>query len=497
MAASWEAQRKEERKQREMLMEHWLRHFCEVESERRQLLLWLREEGERLKRGDFSNAVKAASLGMRHVNKLPEEEKTTFKAKLRFRRALAQRAGPQAEETPGQEDENEQFEASEALSARQEMFAECARTFTSSERSRAKDQEIRELERKLSEANRRNEQLEGQAQLAARQKELLAEQQAEVDDLQQQLLQSKHRAEQMEADALEALTAERRMKLEAREQAQLVANQSEQMAHQHAEEMAQQAATLAELHARLAVQQQAESMRQAWGNGSGPVAWAAPSFTEALRDHKVQLVANQSEQMAHQHAEEMAQQAATLAELHARLAVQQQAESMRQAWGNGSGPVAWAAPSFTEALRDHKDDDDWSATKCRRRSRMASYETFAGDWAAGQSFIPGKRKRLNAVAILLNAFVPSLAFALTTGVFGFSVHYEQPHMAWLILALALFISFTSASTRRRVGHHVRSIYLIQMLMMNSKQAITAGYFLSFQTLQRSMHIMKLPPPPSW
>eukprot|EP00913_Durusdinium_trenchii_P018835 g17698.t3 len=429
MAASWEAQRKEERKQREMLMEHWLRHFCEVESERRQLLLWLREEGERLKRGDFSNAVKAASLGMRHVNKLPEEEKTTFKAKLRFRRALAQRAGPQAEETPGQEDENEQFEASEALSARQEMFAECARTFTSSERSRAKDQEIRELERKLSEANRRNEQLEGQAQLAARQKELLAEQQAEVDDLQQQLLQSKHRAEQMEADALEALTAERRMKLEAREQAQLVANQSEQMAHQHAEEMAQQAATLAELHARLAVQQQAESMRQAWGNGSGP--------------------------------------------------------------------VAWAAPSFTEALRDHKDDDDWSATKCRRRSRMASYETFAGDWAAGQSFIPGKRKRLNAVAILLNAFVPSLAFALTTGVFGFSVHYEQPHMAWLILALALFISFTSASTRRRVGHHVRSIYLIQMLMMNSKQAITAGYFLSFQTLQRSMHIMKLPPPPSW
>lgn len=74
---------------------------------------------------------------------------------------------------------------------------------------------------------------------------------------------------------------------------------------------------------------------------------------------------------------------------------------------------------------------------------MASYETFAGDWAAGQSFIPGKRKRLNAVAILLNAFVPSLAFALTTGVFGFSVHYEQPHMAWLILALALFISFTS------------------------------------------------------
>lgn len=28
----------------------------------------------------------------------------------------------------------------------------------------------------------------------------------------------------------------------------------------------------------------------------------------------------------------------------------------------------------------------------------------------------GWRKRLNAVAILLNAFVPSLAFALTTGV---------------------------------------------------------------------------------
>ncbi|CAK9066299.1 Hypothetical protein (Fragment), partial [Durusdinium trenchii] len=96
------------------------------------------------------------------------------------------------------------------------------------------------------------------------------------------------------------------------------------------------------------------------------------------------------------------------------------------------------------------------------RSRMASYETFAGDWAAGQSFIPGKRKRLNAVAILLNAFVPSLAFALTTGVFGFSVHYEQPHMAWLILALALFISFTSSGIsidRERVKRRVKLVAL--------------------------------------
>eukprot|EP00439_Symbiodinium_sp_Y106_P045721 s1679_g5.t2 len=42
-----------------------------------------------LKRGDFGNVVKAAHLGLRNANKLPGDEADTFKAKLRYRRALA------------------------------------------------------------------------------------------------------------------------------------------------------------------------------------------------------------------------------------------------------------------------------------------------------------------------------------------------------------------------------------------------------------------------
>mmetsp|Transcript_44627 Transcript_44627/g.100011 ORF Transcript_44627/g.100011 Transcript_44627/m.100011 type:complete len:299 (-) Transcript_44627:91-987(-) len=159
-----ESMKQEFRRQRDMCKEHWLRSFCEEETEHRQLLHWLIEEGlcrpqeyqdrvehahrmrklandwyhkddfrralhlnlgaihavdftpqeqkdmtdgQRqtiarellpilsnlaqvfLKRGDFGNVMKASHLGLRNVNKLPLEEGTPFKAKLRYRRALA------------------------------------------------------------------------------------------------------------------------------------------------------------------------------------------------------------------------------------------------------------------------------------------------------------------------------------------------------------------------------------------------------------------------
>lgn len=61
----------------------------------------------------------------------------------------------------------------------------------------------------------------------------------------------------------------------------------------------------------------------------------------------------------------------------------------------------------------------------------------------GQTFMPGKRKRLNVVAILLNALIPSMAFAMSGWAFGFSTHYEQPMLTWLLLVLALLISMIS------------------------------------------------------
>lgn len=76
------------------------------------------------------------------------------------------------------------------------------------------------------------------------------------------------------------------------------------------------------------------------------------------------------------------------------------------------------------------------------------YSTFKGggggyDQMQGQAFMPGKRKRLNVVAILLNASIPSIAFAMSGWAFGFSIHYEQPMLTWSLLVLGLLISMTS------------------------------------------------------
>eukprot|EP00435_Cladocopium_sp_Y103_P035805 s542_g9.t1 len=157
-------------------------------------------------------------------------------------------------------------------------------------------QEIRDLERRLAESERRNDRLEGQAQLAQLQVEKLERaQQAEVEDLNHQLRKAQRRAQQLESEANEARRNERRMEreaqvmVEAAEAAQRLAAEaaeaaSEHIAAQHAQHMAQQQARqIAEVHAKLAVQQQVESMK-ALGNGSGPVAWAAPPFIEALKD---------------------------------------------------------------------------------------------------------------------------------------------------------------------------------------------------------------------
>lgn len=76
------------------------------------------------------------------------------------------------------------------------------------------------------------------------------------------------------------------------------------------------------------------------------------------------------------------------------------------------------------------------------------YSTFKGggggyDQMQGQAFMPGKRKRLNVVAIFLNASIPSIAFAMSGWAFGFSIHYEQPMLTWSLLVLGLLISMTS------------------------------------------------------
>mmetsp|Transcript_8496 Transcript_8496/g.20285 ORF Transcript_8496/g.20285 Transcript_8496/m.20285 type:complete len:291 (-) Transcript_8496:69-941(-) len=69
-----------------------------------------------------------------------------------------------------------------------------------------------------------------------------------------------------------------------------------------------------------------------------------------------------------------------------------------------------------------------------------------GDLKSATMFTPGKRKRMNLVAILLNVFVPWVVFCVLFALVSFSFHYQHPTWTWVfvvlgyvgVLALAIF-----------------------------------------------------------
>lgn len=63
------------------------------------------------------------------------------------------------------------------------------------------------------------------------------------------------------------------------------------------------------------------------------------------------------------------------------------------------------------------------------------------------TWLPGKRRRLNAVPIVANSFIPTAVFATIFYVMGFHVRYQQPHLAWGLVVVGLLatgISFAMA-----------------------------------------------------
>eukprot|EP00930_Biecheleria_cincta_P044691 TRINITY_DN3076_c0_g1_i1.p1 TRINITY_DN3076_c0_g1~~TRINITY_DN3076_c0_g1_i1.p1 ORF type:complete len:310 (-),score=64.94 TRINITY_DN3076_c0_g1_i1:116-1045(-) len=64
------------------------------------------------------------------------------------------------------------------------------------------------------------------------------------------------------------------------------------------------------------------------------------------------------------------------------------------------------------------------------------------------TWLPGKRRRLNGVAIIANMFVPTAVFATLFYVLGFHVRYQQPHLAWGLLLVGLIATAISFAVAR-------------------------------------------------
>ncbi|CAK0834819.1 unnamed protein product [Prorocentrum cordatum] len=55
--------------------------------------------------------------------------------------------------------------------------------------------------------------------------------------------------------------------------------------------------------------------------------------------------------------------------------------------------------------------------------------------ASASVFTPGKRRRINLVAICLNIFLPWFLFSTLYAAMSFSIHYQRPAIAWLLVFL--------------------------------------------------------------
>eukprot|EP00927_Polykrikos_kofoidii_P044237 TRINITY_DN3825_c0_g1_i1.p1 TRINITY_DN3825_c0_g1~~TRINITY_DN3825_c0_g1_i1.p1 ORF type:complete len:302 (-),score=40.38 TRINITY_DN3825_c0_g1_i1:177-1082(-) len=64
----------------------------------------------------------------------------------------------------------------------------------------------------------------------------------------------------------------------------------------------------------------------------------------------------------------------------------------------------------------------------------------AGPTSSGDVFVPGKRRRINLVAICVNIFVPWLIFCFLFASMSFSLHYQRPTVAWLMVLLGFVVA---------------------------------------------------------
>lgn len=61
--------------------------------------------------------------------------------------------------------------------------------------------------------------------------------------------------------------------------------------------------------------------------------------------------------------------------------------------------------------------------------------------ASASVFTPGKRRRMNLVAICLNIFLPWFMFSSLYAAMSFSFHYQRPAVTWLLVFLGVCVVF--------------------------------------------------------
>ncbi|CAE7475424.1 pol [Symbiodinium sp. CCMP2592] len=213
--------------------------------------------------------------GARAAPGAKEKEKEPQKKRSPARPPLGQPGGPGSEGSegrrrrPSQEEDLDEaaFEAA-AAAARQaaEEAAQAAKAAQLQEQVAAqREAQLKDLESQLVAAKRRNEELEAAAALAARREEELAAQAAEMQDLASKLSSTKQRNQELEAAAAAAAKAASKA---AKEQAARAA------VEERAREVAEAAATaawasakeshIAEMRARPVPAQEAESEAVSW-----------------------------------------------------------------------------------------------------------------------------------------------------------------------------------------------------------------------------------------
>eukprot|EP00747_Dinoflagellata_sp_TGD_P107667 gnl/TRDRNA2_/TRDRNA2_170189_c0_seq1.p1 gnl/TRDRNA2_/TRDRNA2_170189_c0~~gnl/TRDRNA2_/TRDRNA2_170189_c0_seq1.p1 ORF type:complete len:336 (-),score=62.68 gnl/TRDRNA2_/TRDRNA2_170189_c0_seq1:79-978(-) len=71
----------------------------------------------------------------------------------------------------------------------------------------------------------------------------------------------------------------------------------------------------------------------------------------------------------------------------------------------------------------------------------------------GSIFAPGKRRRMNLVAICVNIFAPWFVFSALYAVLSFSFHYQHPTWSWLLVVasfiMVVIVGFLAWRTKKR------------------------------------------------
>lgn len=75
--------------------------------------------------------------------------------------------------------------------------------------------------------------------------------------------------------------------------------------------------------------------------------------------------------------------------------------------------------------------------------------------APGSVFTPGKRRRMNLVAICANIFMPWFTFSSIYAGMSFSLHYQRPALAWSLVALGIVATGLSGALSFRTKQRER------------------------------------------